>query len=252
MKIISWNVNGIRAVEKKGFLDWLETTSPDILALGETKASPEQLSDELLSPNGYLSYFASAVKKGYSGVAIYSKIAPKKTQNLGIAEFDDEGRVLIAYFDNFVLINCYFPNSQEKGARLDYKLRFCDAILDKCNELVKAGQNVILCGDYNIAHTEIDLENPKNNEKNPGFLPQERQWMSKFLDSGYCDCFRQKHPNEPKHYTWWSYRFKAREKNVGWRIDYLCVNNGFSKAVKNAKILSDVQGSDHCPVELEI
>jgi exodeoxyribonuclease-3 len=252
MKIVSWNVNGIRAVEKKGFIDLMGEIDADIVALQETKAHPSQLSDELLYINGYESYFESAQKKGYSGVAIYSKQKPLSIQNLGDETFDSEGRVQIADFEDFVLINCYFPNSQEKGARLEYKLAFCDAILTRCNDLVASGKNVVLCGDYNIAHTQIDLKNPKSNENNPGFLPQERRWMSEFLNSGYADVFRQAHPNEEGHYTWWSYRFSARSKNIGWRIDYLCVNDAFAKNVKNPKIHAEIMGSDHCPVSIEI
>lgn len=252
MKIVSWNVNGIRAVEKKGFVQMMQDFDADIVALQETKANPEQLSSNLLQIDGYTSYFESADKKGYSGVAIYTKRKPKSITNMQIEEFDYEGRVIVAEYEDFTLLNCYFPNSQKEGARLEYKLAFCNAILHRCDTLVSEGKNVVLCGDYNIAHTEIDLKNPKSNVKNPGFLPQEREWMTKFLNSGYSDIFRQLHPDEKDHYTWWSYRFNARSKNIGWRIDYLCVNEGFEKKVQNPKILADVMGSDHCPVSLEI
>ncbi|MCV6608520.1 MAG: exodeoxyribonuclease III [Campylobacterales bacterium] len=252
MKIISWNVNGIRAVEKKGFIDWVKESGADVIGIQETKAQEEQLSEELLNIEGYKSYFKSAVKKGYSGVCFYTKQEPLKIEDLGVKEFDDEGRVIIAHYDKCSVVNCYFPNSQAEGARLDYKLRFCEAILEKCDSLVKEGKNIVLCGDYNIAHTAIDLKNPKTNEKNPGYLPQEREWMSKFLSAGYSDVFREAHKDEEGHYTWWSYRFSARSKNVGWRIDYLCVNEGFKEGVSNPTILKDVMGSDHCPVGLEI
>lgn len=251
-RILSWNVNGIRAVQKKGFIEWLKDESPDILAIQETKAQIEQLDDELVHIEEYKSYFMSAVKKGYSGTALYLKGEPESVENLGCEEFDNEGRTIIAHFKNFSLINCYFPNSQEAGKRLDYKLRFCDEILAKCNELVAAGKNVVLCGDYNIAHTEIDLKTPKTNHKNPGFLPEERAWMTKYLDAGYADVFRRLHPDEVDHYTWWSYRFKARDRDVGWRIDYHCVNNEFAKKVIRADIRNEVMGSDHCPVLIEI
>ena len=251
-RILSWNVNGIRAVEKKGFADWLKKESPDVLAVQETKADPDQLSDSLKDIDGYQSFFMSAVRKGYSGTAIYTRKKPENIEKLGISEFDDEGRTVIAHFKDFTLINCYFPNSQEAGKRLDYKLSFCDAILNKSNELVASGKNVVLCGDYNIAHTEIDLKNPKSNEKNPGFLPEERAWMTKFLSKGYADTFRRFHPDEKDHYTWWSYRFSAREKNVGWRIDYHCVNDGFFDKVLKSEIRTDVMGSDHCPVSIEL
>jgi exodeoxyribonuclease-3 len=250
--IYSWNVNGIRACAKKGALEWLESTSPDILALQETKAEASQLDSSILEPKGYKSYFFSAEKKGYSGVALYTKHEPNSIEPLGIEEFDSEGRVLIASFDEFTLLNCYFPNSQEAGARLAYKLAFCDAILKKCDELVNSGKNIILCGDYNIAHREIDLKNPKSNQKNPGFLPEEREWMSKFLDSGYRDVFREEHEGEEGHYTWWSYRFSARAKNVGWRIDYTCVNDALKDGVIKSSIHSEVLGSDHCPVSIKL
>jgi exodeoxyribonuclease-3 len=170
---------------------------------------------------------------------------------MGIDIFDDEGRYIEAKFENFTLINCYFPNSQEKGKRLEYKLNFCSDLLDYCNSLVENGENIVLCGDYNIAHQEIDLKNPKSNTKNPGFLPEEREWMSKFLNSGYIDIFRYLYPNEIK-YTWWSYRFKAREKNIGWRIDYHCVNKDFISTIKKVEILDNITGSDHCPVLIEL
>lgn len=251
-KIYSWNVNGIRAAQKKGLIDWILKTDMDILAIQETKAQKEQLDDDLIKIDGYKSYFRSAERKGYSGVAIYSKEEPKEIDILQIDEFDCEGRTIIAHFNDFSLINCYFPNSQGEGARLNYKIDFCNAILEKCNELVKSGKNIVLCGDYNIAHRAIDLKNPKTNEKNAGYLPEERDWMTKFLDSGYTDTFRKLHPDEPGHYTWWSYRFKAREKDIGWRIDYHCVNNKFADKVIDSKIHKTVMGSDHCPLSIEL
>ncbi len=251
-KIYSWNVNGIRAAQKKGLIDWILKTDMDILAIQETKAQEEQLDDELLKINGYKSYFRSALKKGYSGVALYTKEEPESIDILELDEFDNEGRTIIAHYNYFSLLNCYFPNSQGEGARLDYKIDFCNAILEKCHSLVKSGKNIVLCGDYNIAHTAIDLKNPKTNEKNAGYLPEERDWMSKFIDAGYTDTFRKLHPNEPGHYTWWSYRFKAREKDIGWRIDYHCVNNSFADKVVDSKIHKKVMGSDHCPLSLEL
>ena len=249
--IISWNVNGIRAVEKKSFIPWLESTGADVVCIQETKANPSQLSEELLSPAGYKAYFSSAKKAGYSGTAIYSKTEPDSVFTLGIPEFDDEGRTTVAIFDNLAVISAYFPNSQDAGARLPYKLAFCDAMLEFCDKLVSEGKNIVLCGDYNIAHKPIDLANPKNNEKNPGYLPEERDWMTKFTSSGYVDTFRH-FCAEPNQYTWWSYRFKAREKNIGWRIDYTCVNEGFLPKVKSSTILADVLGSDHCPVKIQL
>ena len=250
-KIITWNVNGIRAVEKKGFVDWLQASGGDVVCIQETKANPKQLSDSLLAPQGYHAYWASAQKAGYSGTAIYSKKEADLVTTMGVEEFDNEGRTLAAHFGNIVVISAYFPNSQEAGARLDYKIEYCNAMLDFCNELVKQGKDIVLCGDYNIAHKPIDLANPKTNEKNPGYLPEEREWMDKFTNSGYVDVFRN-FCTEPNQYSWWSYRFKARERNVGWRIDYTCVNESMVKNVTDSKIRQEVLGSDHCPVEIDI
>ncbi|ULQ59348.1 exodeoxyribonuclease III [Brucepastera parasyntrophica] len=252
--IVSWNVNGVRAIEKKGFLDWLAAENPDILCLQETKAHKGQLNLLLTEPvfpdgTGYFSWWNSAKKPGYSGTALYSKTEPLNIIDFGYPEFDDEGRTVIAEFPDATVISAYFPNSQEAGARLGYKLDFCAAILETCNRLTKAGKNIILCGDYNIAHKPIDLANPKSNEKNPGYLPEERAWMDTFINSGYTDTFRHFCP-DAGHYSWWSYRFNAREKNIGWRIDYISVNNSFISKVTESSILKDVYGSDHCPVKL--
>ena len=256
MRILSWNVNGIRAVEKRGFLDWFLKEAPDVLCLNETKAEPGQLSPKLINPqtekNSYHSYWASAKKKGYSGVAIYSKVEPNEVRFMGKDEFDGEGRTLIAEFDDFSLIAAYFPNSQDAGKRLDYKLGFCDAMLRLCNSLVKKGRHFLLCGDYNIAHTPIDLARPKANEGNAGYLPEERAWMDTFTGAGHVDTFRHFHPGETDHYTWWSYWGTARERNVGWRIDYHCVDRDFLPKVKYSIIRPDVAGSDHCPVEIKL
>ena len=255
MKIISWNVNGIRAVEKKGFVEWLSQSDADVVCIQETKANPAQLSESLLNPvskhgKPYKSYFSSAKKAGYSGTAIYTRIQPDSVENLGDEAFDDEGRVTIAKFKNLAVISAYFPNSQDGGARLSYKLGFCEAILKKCDELVASGFNIVLCGDYNIAHKPIDLANPKGNEKNPGYLPEERAWMDRFTKAGYVDTFRH-FCKEPNKYTWWSYRFHAREKNIGWRIDYQCVNSSFLGCVQSSQIFDQTTGSDHCPIQLE-
>jgi exodeoxyribonuclease-3 len=256
MRIISWNVNGIRAVEKKGFVNWLAKEAPDMLCLNETKAEPGQLSPELLNPSAkgkpYYSYWASAKKKGYSGVAIYSKTEPLDVRFMGKDQFDDEGRTLVADFKNFTLIAAYFPNSQDAGKRLDYKLAYCAEMLKLCNALVKKGRHFLLCGDYNIAHTPIDLARPTENEDSAGYLPEERAWMDKFTKAGHIDTFRHFHPGEPDHYTWWSYRMGARARNVGWRIDYHCVDHAFLPKVKSSIIRPDVEGSDHCPVEIEL
>ena len=250
--IYSWNVNGIRALEKKGFVDIVERELPDVLALQETKAHPDQLSESLLNIDDYFVSFMSAQKKGYSGVCIYSLEEPSEIENLGIEEFDSEGRVIIAHFEHYTVINCYFPNSQSEGKRIEYKTAFNHAIKDKCDEFTDMGLNVVLVGDYNVAHQPIDLTNPKTNGKNPGYLPEERSWMSAFLDDGYVDTFRYFHSGEPEHYSWWSYRFSARERNIGWRIDYCCVNESFMECVTDAKIHPAIVGSDHCPVSITV
>lgn len=250
-KIISWNVNGIRAAEGKGLYKWMKTADPDILCLQETKAYPEVLTKKFIEPEGYYSYFASAERKGYSGVVTYSKREPLNVRTMGIDEFDIEGRYIELEFPEYTIINCYFPNSQTEGKRLDYKLRFCNALLEKMNTLRDNGKKLILCGDYNIAHKEIDLANPKTNTGNPGFLPEERAWMDEFIGAGYIDVFRFFDP-APGNYTWWSYRFSAREKNIGWRIDYFTITENLLDDVKNCEILSDVTGSDHCPVLMEL
>ncbi len=251
MKILSWNVNGIRAVEKKGFIEYVKNSGYDLIGLQETKAEPSQLSEELLNIDGYKSYFMSAQKKGYSGVAIYTKVEPLEISDMGFSEFDSEGRVIIAKFPEFTFINAYFPNSQDAGKRIEYKVDFCETMLKLCNERVSRGENIVLCGDYNIAHTEIDLARPKQNEGNPGYLPEERSFMTKFLEAGYIDTFRHFRPTEVK-YSWWSYRMMARSKNIGWRIDYHCVNKDFIDRVVDVEILNEVEGSDHCPVYIEV
>jgi exodeoxyribonuclease-3 len=248
---MTWNVNGIRAVQRKGFSEWLAQVRPDILCIQETKAQPDQVPEEISSLDGYQSEWVSAERKGYSGVGTLYRTAPVNTRRLDVDEFDVEGRTAVLDFDAFVLFNCYFPNTQEGGRRLDYKLRFCEAVLKQCDELRKQGRHVVIAGDYNIAHTEIDLANPKGNEKNPGFLPEERAWMDRFTEAGYVDTFRM-FCTEGGHYTWWTYRFGARAKNVGWRIDYHCVNEELRAAVQQAPILSEVMGSDHCPVKLDL
>ncbi len=247
---VSWNVNGIRAVEKKGFIDILQDLDADIIGIQETKARPDQLSDTVKNIPGYTSWWHSAERKGYSGVAFYSRIKPVAVHyGLGIEEFDAEGRVLTLEFEKFYLLTIYFPNAGTGLKRLDYKLRFDVALEAHCRHLEKE-KDVIVCGDFNVAHKEIDLKNPKNNVKNAGFTPEERQWMDGFIDkAGYIDTFRMFN-QEPEQYSWWSYRFSARSKNIGWRIDYFCVNKRAQKNVIDAKILQDVMGSDHCPVLL--
>lgn len=250
-KFISWNVNGIRAAEKNGFIDFLIQSRADVFAIQETKAQPEQLSDQLKNVEGYQSYWCSAQKKGYSGVAVYTKVIPINiSSGLGIKEFDQEGRVITLEYADYFFVNAYFPNAQEGLARIDYKIDFNDALLLFLNKLSRT-KSVILCGDLNVAHKSIDLKNPKANEENAGYSIQEREWMDKFIGAaGYVDTFRQFN-SEPGNYTWWTYRFNARQKNIGWRIDYFCVDKNSASRIVNAGIMSEVTGSDHCPVFLE-
>ena len=252
IKILSWNVNGIRAIHKKGFLDWFAEESPDVLCLQETKASPEQLTSELLEIPGYKTYFSSAERKGYSGVALYTKEEPTAVQyGFGVPEFDSEGRILIADYERFTLINIYYPNGKRSPDRLDYKMRFYSAFQVVVDELRAQGKRLAICGDVNTAHKEIDISRPKENEKISGFLPMEREWMDQFLSSGYIDTFRMFH-QEPNNYTWWDQMTRSRERNVGWRIDYFFIDESLRNHVANAWIMPEVQGSDHCPIGLEI
>ena len=252
MRLISWNVNGIRAIAKKGFFEWMAKESPDILCLQETKAHPEQLTEDFLKPHGYHSFWSAAEKKGYSGVAIYTKKEPKSvSKGLGIEEFDAEGRTLIADYGDFVLFNIYYPNGGAGNKRVPFKMRFYDAFLGKIEKLRKAGKKLIITGDVNTAHTEIDLARPKENVKNTGFLPEEREWMTKFVKCGYVDTFRH-YVKEGGHYSWWDYKTGARARDVGWRIDYFFVSKNLLPHLKNAFILKDVLGSDHCPVGIEL
>ena len=221
MKLISWNVNGIRAAERKGLLEWIKKESPDVLCLQETKAHPDQLGFELTHPEGYHSYFSSSsVKKGYSGVVTYAKKKPIDSyEGLGIEKFDQEGRVIVTEFEEFILFNVYFPNGKASPERLMYKMEFYEAFLVHIEKLRKKGKKIVFCGDVNTAHYPIDLARPKDNEKISGFLPIEREWMDRVVTKGYVDSLRVFHP-EPDLYSWWSLRSAARARNVGWRIDY--------------------------------
>ena len=252
MKIFSWNVNGVRAIEKKGFLDWIDNEDPDIVCIQETKAKVEQLGSSLIEDHGYHTYWHSAERPGYSGVATFSKVEPLFVQNgLGIDRFDREGRVLISEHENFLLYNIYFPNGQKDEIRLNYKLDFYDELLPIINEQVESGSNVIVTGDWNTAHFPIDLARPKENIKTSGFMPIEREKIDQYVDSGWIDTFR--HFNtDPERYTWWTYRFGARQRNVGWRIDYFFVNQSFISNIEDAEIHENIMGSDHCPVSITI
>ena len=252
MKILSWNVNGIRACRRYGFLDWFAVQAADVVCIQETKARREQLDEDLAEPLGYHAFWHSAKKRGYSGVATFSKRRPISVEEgLGIRAIDREGRVLITEFRGFVLINAYFPNSQHDHARLRHKLRFCRELRRRMEALRAAGKNVIVCGDYNIAHREIDLVNPGPNKNNAGFLPQERRWMERMVKAEWIDCFRH-FCDEPGHYTWWSYRAGVRERNVGWRIDLFLANPELRRRLRGAWHQTDVRGSDHCPLGIEL
>ena len=249
-KLISWNVNGLRAVEKKGFVDIMYELDADIVCLQEIKAMPEQLPENLKSISGYHSFWFPAARKGYAGVSTYTKIEPLNVlYGLDIPEHDQEGRVLTLEFDDYFLVNAYFPNAQPGLVRLDYKLAFNRAIHNFTDRLADR-KTVVICGDFNVAHKPIDLANPKQNEKNPGYSAQEREWMDTFTSAGYIDTFR-KFNQEPEQYTWWSYRFNARAKNIGWRIDYFCVDPASEGRIKGAAILDNILGSDHCPIQLD-
>ncbi len=252
MKILSWNVNGIRACQRVGFLDWFAKQDASIVCIQETKVQRDQLEKELARPLGYHAHWHSAEKRGYSGVATFSKRGPRAVEEgLGIRAFDREGRVLIMEFPGFVLINAYFPNSQREHAHLPHKLRFLRALRRRMDEIRASGRNVIVCGDFNIAHRPIDLANPTANKNNAGFLPQERRWMDRTTRAGYVDCFRH-FCDEPGHYTWWSYRMGVRDRNVGWRIDMFLANPELKPRLKDAFHQVRVKGSDHCPIGLEL
>jgi exodeoxyribonuclease-3 len=252
IKILSWNVNGFRAILKKGFTQFLSSHKPDILGLQEVKACPEQLSPGDMSPEGYASSWNCAARPGYSGVAAFYRQKPDSvTTGLGTARFDLEGRVIALEYPAFHLLNVYFPNGGQGPERLAYKLDFYEAFLLRVQELRKTGKAVIFCGDVNTAHQPIDLARPKENEGNSGFLPVERAWLDKAASLGWTDTFRMFHP-ESGQYTWWDYKTRARERNVGWRIDYFFINSEKKHLVSDAFILPDVQGSDHCPAGITL
>lgn len=249
MKLISWNVNGIRACVKKGFEDFFAAADADIFAIQETKCQPEQIA---LATEGYRQYWNSAQRKGYSGVAIFTKQEPLNiTYGMGIAEHDTEGRIITAEYDTFFFVTCYTPNSKNELLRLDYRMEWEDAFRAYLMRL-DAEKPVIFCGDLNVAHQEIDLKNPDTNHKSAGFTDEERGKFTTLLESGFTDSFRLLYPDVSGAYSWWSYRMRARERNAGWRIDYFCVSDRIKERIKAAKIHADVFGSDHCPVELEI
>jgi exodeoxyribonuclease III len=254
ISLYSWNVNGIRAVHKKGFVEWLQTEQPDILGLQESKISSDQLTFELKTPvEGYTSYWSHAEKRGYSGTTILTKLPPLSVrEGLGIAEFDTEGRVLVAEYPWFTFYTIYYPNGKRDSERLQYKLGFYEAFLTQICELRDKGRPVVFCGDVNTAHHPIDLARPKENVKVSGFLPEERVWLDKWVAEGFVDTFRYFHPETPEQYTWWDQQSRARERNKGWRIDYFFVSESLKSQLMDARIHADVMGSDHCPVSITL
>lgn len=249
MKLISWNVNGLRAVMNKGFMDFFNNIDADIFCVQETKLQEGQID---FSPEGYYAYWNSAVKKGYSGTAVFTKIKPiNVTYGINIEEHDQEGRVITVEYEKFYLVNCYTPNSKRELTRLDYRMKWEDDFRKYLKKLDK-NKPVILCGDLNVAHNEIDLKNPSTNKHNAGFTNEEREKMTQLLDSEFVDTFRTLYPDKKDIYSWWSYMFHAREKNAGWRIDYFIVSEKIKEEIEDSKILTEIMGSDHCPVELDL
>jgi len=252
MKITTWNVNGYRAVLKKQALDWVKDYQPDVLCLQEIKGRPEQFPEEQREIPGYQSFWNPATRPGYSGTAVFYRVEPQEiTTGIGVEEFDAEGRVIRLRYPDYFLYNVYFPNGGEENQRVPFKLEFYARLLDIIDEHHQKGENVIITGDFNTAHNEIDLARPKENEKNTGFLPEERVWIDKYLAHGLVDVFRHLYPNAVR-YTWWTYRMHAREKNIGWRLDYFLVSESLIPRVDDVIIMDEIMGSDHCPVTLII
>jgi exodeoxyribonuclease-3 len=253
MRLISWNVNGIRAVTQKGFLESFFSFDADIVCLQETKATPDQYPPEVAEIPGYKGYFHAAERKGYSGTALYTRKEPLSVSfGLGGDRFDSEGRTIRADFGEFILYNIYFPNGGQGPERIEFKLAFYDCFLEKVSAEIEAGRQVIVCGDVNTAHREIDLSNPAANSRISGFLPEERAYIDKFLETGLVDTFRMLYPDVKQMYTWWSYKTFARDRNVGWRIDYFFADEALAERVADSGMLSNVMGSDHCPIFLEL
>lgn len=252
--LISWNVNGVRAIYKKGFMDWLAEAQPDILCLQETRAEAHQIPADLRNPEGYHAYWRhSERKKGYSGTGLLTRQQPDDVIfGLGVPEFDQEGRTIIAHYPDFTLVNCYFPNGSRDHSRVRFKLAFYEAFLARMETLRAEGREIIFCGDVNTAHQPIDLTHPRSNQKTTGFLPEERAWLDRITALGYHDTFRHFYPDRAEMYTWWSMPTRARERNVGWRIDYFFVTANLLPRLVDAFIFSDVTGSDHCPIGIQL
>lgn len=253
LSLYSWNINGIRAGARKGFVNWVQQTQPDILCLQETKAHPQQLTEELRQPAGYETYWAISARPGYSGVALYSRVKPISVQlGLGIEAFDREGRTIVAEYADFVLIGAYFPNGSRDHSRVPFKMAYKAEFLAFCNRLRTAGKSIIFCGDVNTSHREIDLARPRQNQNTTGFLPEERAWLDQVVAAGYIDTFRQLYPERRGAYSWWSYIGGARQRNVGWRLDYFFITPDLLPRLVEAAIHPEVDGSDHCPVSLTL
>lgn len=252
LEIISWNVNGIRAVANKDAFGWVNERKPDILCLQEIKATAEQIPENLFEHTYPHVIVNSAERKGYSGTMSFSNIAFDRTHTRNDIDHFNEGRIIEKHFDDIILFNVYFPNGQKDEERLAYKLKFYDDFLAYCEQLREEGKSIIICGDVNTAHKEIDLKNPKSNAKTSGFLPIEREWMDKLVDAGYIDTFRYVHGDKEDEYSWWSYRAGARTRNIGWRIDYFFISDDLAECLEDAFILQEVEGSDHCPVGIRI
>jgi len=252
LEIISWNVNGIRAVANKDALKWIDERQSDILCLQEIKALESQMPDNLFEKEFLERHVNSAEKKGYSGTATFTALKSDFTSTANHIDTMNEGRIVETHFDDIALFNIYFPNGQKDEERLEYKMKFYDDLLEYCESLRKDGKSIIICGDVNTAHKEIDLKNPKANSKTSGFLPIERAWIDKLLDHGYIDTFRYVNGDEADRYSWWSYRSNARLKNVGWRIDYFFISEDLAENLEDAFILDHIEGSDHCPVGIKI
>lgn len=250
VKITTWNVNGYRAVLRKKALDWIPEVDPDVLCLQETKLQLDQINDDEAQIEGYQATWNSAERKGYSGVVTFHKEQPLNTEKgIGIEKFDGEGRVIRSQYEDFHLYNIYFPNGGQGNKRVPFKLEFYEELLHICDDLHRENANIIITGDFNTAHNEIDLANPKANEKNTGFLPEEREWIDKYLEHNFVDAYRELYP-ERIQYTWWTYRYNARENNIGWRLDYFLVSEELMKRVEDVVVHSEIMGSDHCPVSL--
>jgi len=252
IRLLSWNVNGLRAAYKKGFLEWFLREQPDVLCLQETRVAADQVPAELVAVEGYGTHFVAASRGGYSGVALYTRLEAKEVRDgFGVKRFDREGRTQVLAYGDFVLFNVYFPNGKASKERLRYKMAFYDAFLEHVDGLKAKGERIIICGDVNTAHEEVDLARPKENAKVSGFLPRERAWLDKLVARGFVDTFRMFN-REPGQYTWWDLKTRARERNVGWRIDYFFVSENLTGNVTAAYILPEVMGSDHCPIGLEV